>query len=94
MFLEKILWGLSWGLGIVALLVPVCSFTIAWSWLRPILNRPKEVLADVFEEEFEEEPPLPENPPSEEPPQRYRFVASTIVRPPNIIRRKDSENED
>ena len=96
MFLEKILEGLSWGLFVVAILVPIVSFNIAWSWLEPILRKQKEeeleLLTDLLEEEFEEEPPLPDN---EEPQrQHYRFTASTIVRPPNVIRRKDNENED
>jgi hypothetical protein len=95
-FLEKILEGLSWGLFVVAILVPIASFNVAWSWLGPILRRSKEeeleLLTDFLEEEFEEEPPLPEN--EELQRQRYRFTASTIVRPPNVIRRKDNENED
>jgi hypothetical protein len=89
-----ILKGLSWGLFGVSALIPLCAFSVAWSYLGPILKRRKEeeleLLTDLFEEEFEEEPTLPKN----EEPQRYRFVASTIVRPPNIVRRKDSENED
>ncbi len=96
MFLEKILEGLSWGLFVVAILVPIASFNVAWSWLGPILKKQKEeereLLTDLFEEEFEEEPPLPDN--EESQPPRYRFTASTIVRPPNVIRREDSENED
>lgn len=92
MFLEMFLKGLSWGLFGVAALTPICAFSVAWSYLGPILRKQKEeeleLLTDLFEE-YEEEPPIPEN-----PPQRYRFVASTIVRPPNVVRREDTENDD
>jgi hypothetical protein len=95
-FFEMMLKGLSWGLFGVSALIPLCAFSVAWSYLGPILRKQKEeeleLLTDLFEEEFEEEPPLPES--EEKPPQRYRFVASTIVRPPNIIRREDTENDD
>lgn len=93
MFLEMILKGFSWGLFGVAVLIPLCAFNIAWSHLGPILRKQREeeleVLTDLLEEEFEEEPPLPES----EPP-RYKYIASTIVRPPNVIRKEDSENDD
>ena len=96
MFVEMILKGLSWGLFGVSVLIPLCAFSVAWSYLGPILSKQKEeeleLLTDLLEEEFEEEPPLPIN--KVEPPQRYRFTPSTIVRPPNVIRREDSENED
>ena len=94
MFLDMILSGLSWGLFGVAALVPIAAFSVAWSWLGPILKRTEEqqeeleALTELFEED---EPDLPSN---EGPPPRYRYTASTIVRPPNIIRREDSENED
>jgi hypothetical protein len=95
MFLERILEGLSWGLFGVAVLIPLCSFSIAWSWLGPILKKREEeaeleLLTDLFEED---EPELPSN--DEGPPPRYRFVAGTIVRPPPVMPRKeDDENGD
>ena len=101
--IENILEGLSWGLFFVAAIIPVASFTIAWSWLAPLLRKSKEreneLLARLFEElpelPEEEEPELPEEPeePIDEEPQ-YRYVASTIVRPPNVIRKEDVEDDD
>ncbi len=96
MLLDMILKGLSWGLFGVAALIPLCAFSVAWSHLGPILKRAEkqeeelELLTDLFEED--EEPELPDN--EEGPPPRYKYTASTIVRPPNIVRRKDSENGD
>ena len=95
MILEKILEGLSWGLFGVSALIPLCAFSVAWSYLGPILRKSKddriELLDDLFEEDTDEaEPELP-TPEIHKP---YRFTASTIVRPPNIVRREDSENED
>jgi hypothetical protein len=97
MFLDMILKGLSWGLFGVAAAIPLCAFSIAWSWAGPILKRAEEqkeeeleLLTDLFEED-EDEPELPLN---EEPAPRYRFTPSTIVRPPNHVRREDDENED
>jgi hypothetical protein len=91
-----ILKGLSWGLFGVAALIPLYAFSIAWSWLGPILRKSAEdeleLLTDVFEEDFEEEPELPSN--EEEPPPRYKYIASTIVRPPHVIRREDNEDGD
>ena len=94
MFIEMILKGLSWGLFGVSALIPLCAFSVAWSHLGPILRKQKEeeleLLTDLFEEEFEETPALPAN----EPP-RYRYpTPSTIVRPPNVVRREDIENDD
>ncbi len=97
MFLEMILKGLSWGVFGVAVLIPLYAFSIAWSWAGPVLKRAEEqeeeeleLLTDLFEED-EDEPELPSN---EGPPPRYKYVASTIVRPPNIVRREDDENGD
>ena len=93
MFLEMILRGLSWGLFGVSVLIPLCAFGVAWSYLGPILRKRQkdelEILTDLFEED-EEPPELPK----EEPPQRYKYTASTIIRPPNVVRREDSENDD
>ncbi len=89
MFLEMLLKGLSWGVFFVALLIPIACFNVAWSWLGPRLRKPVEPLT---EEVFEEKPELPDN--EEGPPPRYRFTPSTIVRPPNVVRREDIENED
>ena len=97
MFLEMILKGLSWGLFGVAVLVPLCAFSVAWSHLGPVLRRKVEqeeleLLTDLFEEDEDEpEPDLPSN---EKPAQRYRFTPSTIVRPPNVVRKEDIENDD
>ncbi len=92
MFLEMILKGISWGLFGVAALIPLCAFGVAWSYLGPILRKQKEeeleILTDIFEED--EPPELPK----EEPPPRYKYTASTIVRPPNVVRREDIENDD
>ena len=92
--IEKILEGLAWGLFIVAAIVPVASFSVAWSWLGPLLIKPKEkendLLAKLFEKPLEEPPEFPLN--EEEPP--LRFTPSTIVRPPNVIRKKDVEDDD
>lgn len=95
MFLEMMLKGLSWGIFCVSVLVPICAFSVAWSHLGPILRKRKdeelELLTDLLEEDFEEEPPLPDN---KEVSPRYRFTASTIVRPPPVVRKEDIENED
>ncbi len=92
-----ILKGLSWGLFGVAALIPICAFSVAWSHLGPVLKRAEEqeeleleLLTDLFEED-EEPPELPTN---EAPRQLYKYTASTIVRPPNVVRREDNENED
>jgi hypothetical protein len=97
-FLEKLLQGLSWGLFFVSVLIPVLSFSVAWSWLGPILRRPKEDLEELEKFVLEDPPDLPEPPelpelPKEKPPPRYRFVASTIVRPPKVIRREDKDED-
>jgi hypothetical protein len=96
MFLEMILRGLSWGVFGVAVLIPLCAFSVAWSWAGPLLKRAREqkeeeleLLTDLFEED-EEPPELPDNADS----RHYRFTASTIVRPPKVVRREDDENED
>jgi hypothetical protein len=95
MFLEMFLRGLSWGVFGVAALIPLCAFSVAWSHLGPVLKRAEEqkeeeleLLTDLFEED---EPELPSN---EDPPPRYKYVASTIVRPPPVMPREDDENGD
>ena len=100
MFIEKILEGLSWGVFIVAAIIPVIAFSVLWSWLGPKLRRrieaEEEFLPELIEEpeEHDIEPELPsiETKPPERPP-AYRFIASTIVRPPKVVR-LDEENED
>ena len=98
MLLDMILKGLSWGLFGVAALIPLYAFSIAWSWLGPILKRSEEeakeeleFLTDLLEEDHEEKPELPSN---EEPPPRYKYIASTIVRPPSVVRREDKDDGD
>jgi hypothetical protein len=95
-FLEMFLKGLSWGVFGVSVLIPLCAFSVAWSHLGPILKRAEEqkeeeleLLTDLFEED-EDEPELPSN----EGPPRYKYIASTIVRPPNIVQREDDEEDD
>jgi hypothetical protein len=95
MFLEMFLRGLSWGVFGVAALIPLCAFSVAWFHLGPVLKRAEEqkeeeleLLTDLFEED---EPELPSN---EDPPPRYKYVASTIVRPPPVMPREDDENGD
>jgi hypothetical protein len=92
MFLEMILKGLSWGVFGVSVLIPLCAFGVAWSYLGPMLRKQKEEeleeLTDLFEED---EPELPSN---EDPRKRYKYTPSTIVRPPNVVRREDDENGD
>lgn len=98
--IEKILEGLAWGLFFVAAIVPVAAFSVAWSWLGPLVIKPKEKENELLAKLFEELPELPELPeespeiPINEEPPTYRFTASTIVRPPNVIRKEDVEDDD
>lgn len=99
--IEKILEGLAWGLFFVAAVVPVAAFSVAWSWLWPLLRKSKEteieLLAKLFEDQPEEPPELPEESPElpiDEDMPPYRFTASTIVRPPKVIRKADVEDDD
>lgn len=87
--LEKLLEGLSWGVLIVGGLIPIAAFAVAWSWLGPKLKKPDEDLA-LLDTIFEEPPPMPEH----EPPQSYRYTASTIVRPPNVVRLEDAKKRE
>lgn len=92
---EKILEGLAWGLFAVAALLPVAAFSIAWSWLEPALRKPKGNIEELLTS-FEELPELPEievEPELEEPEEpMYKYTPSTIVRPPNVIKRKDDDD--
>jgi len=100
-FIEKILEGLSWGVFIVAVILPVVTFSVIWNWLGPKLRRQvveeEEFLPELIEEPGEHpdiEPELPDIEP--EPLNRspaYRFIASTIVRPPKIIRRDEDKDD-
>jgi hypothetical protein len=94
MFLEMILKGLSWGVFGVSALIPICAFGVAWSYLGPMLRKQKEEELELLTDLFEEDEELPELPDNEESPPRYKYVASTIVRPPHVVRREDDENGD
>ncbi len=102
MFIEKILEGLAWGTFIVAVMIPVITFSAIWAWLGPRLRKRRkpeeEFLPELIEEPEEHldiEPELPdiEMEPSSKP-TAYRFVASTIVRPPKVVRLVNEEDKD
>jgi len=86
-WIERILEGLSWGLFAVSVLIPIFSFAIAWSWLKPALMKQAEI-EEVEVEEYEHPPELPEQE-YDEP----RYTASTIVRPPQVVRREDVDED-
>ena len=88
---ETILKGFELGVAVVACMLPIAVFSIVWSWLGPLLRKPKnQTPLQAF---LDTPPDLPENEPEPEPEPEYRFTASTIIRPPHIIQRKD-EDED
>jgi len=92
--LEKLLEGLTWGVLAVGALIPIAlfvgAFVLAWSWLGPKLAKPED---SILEGLFEDPPPLP-LPDEHEPPERYKYVPSTILRPPSIVQQNPKDPKD
>lgn len=98
--LDKFIEGFLWGVFIMGAMVPVFAGLALWTFVGRKFVKRKEPIIELIEEldGMEEPPPLPEP----EPPPQYRFQASTIVRPPNVVskeeierdRREDGEDEE
>ena len=87
LFFDGLLFGV-WLLGAVipTLLVLAIAGVTAYR-----LTREEDFDAHTFMEDFPPELPTAEEP---EPRKPHRFIASTIVRPPEISERKDDDKED
>ena len=85
--------GLLFGIWLLGALTPLFVVLAITGVALYRLLREEDIDAATFMEDFPPELPTSE-PPSEPPPERHRFIASTIVRPPEISERKEKDEDD
>lgn len=85
--------GLLFGVWLLGALIPTLLVLAAVGVTLYRLLREEHIDALTFMEEFP--PELPTSEPDTAPvPERHRFIASTIVRPPEISERKEKDEDD
>jgi hypothetical protein len=85
--------GLLFGIWLLGALTPtLLVLSVAGVTLYRLL-REEHIDAITFMEDFPPEIPTAEPDPKPEP-ERHRFIASTIVRPPEISERKEEDDDD
>lgn len=82
--------GLLWGVWLLGALTPtLLVLAVVGVTLYRLFFREEYIDAHTFMEDFP-----PELPTAEPPKEQHRFVAGTIVRPPEISRREDDDETD
>lgn len=85
--------GLLFGVWLLGALTPLfVVLALVGVTLYRLYPREEYIDAAAFIEDFPPEIPTSE-PPEEPTPERHRFIASTIVRPPEISERKEEDDD-
>ena len=80
--------GLVSGIWFLGAALPSLLLLLLAMWAYGRAKKRDEVTFEGFMEDF------PPDIPTSEPEQEHRFVASTIVRPPDVMKRKENEDDD
>jgi hypothetical protein len=93
MLADSFLEGLKWGLFAVGVIIPCLGLAAGLYFLQRWVRRRKLFVPKPDFEELAAALELDEDEGVEEE-ERHRFIPSTVVRPPPIIKKRDSENGD
>jgi hypothetical protein len=85
--------GLLFGVWLLGALTPLfVVLALVGVTLYRLYPREEHIDAATFIEDFP--PEIPTSEPAPEPKEQHRFIASTIVRPPEISERKEEDDDD
>jgi hypothetical protein len=89
--------GLQWGFLFLGVITPIVGFFFVARVVRLLLDRfsvPEAVIVEDEDFEFDEMLDFDSEVVEEKPQVDVRYVPSTIVRPPNVVRRDEIDDDE